>query len=70
MAITDNYGSKLPQPRVRKKDASAMVRERRMQDKCSRHCMMCGFRVRGVNHESGRHHQESQRVIDEKNNNI
>jgi len=56
MASTDTYGNKLPQPRIRKKDASRMVREFRLQNRDPRFCNMCGFRVRGPNHKLGRHH--------------
>ena len=60
MANTDEHGNKLPQPRIRKRDASRMKRERRiMQGKKINpaFCDKCGFRVRSVNHMDGAHHR-------------
>ncbi len=59
MAITDELGNKLPQPRIHKKVFTKNVRERRVmkgKDINPRHCNMCGFRVRSVNHMEGKHH--------------
>ena len=70
MANTDQYGNKLPQPRIRKRDASQMKRERRMQSVIMQggmnpaFCDMCGYRVRSLGHESGRHHQTAPKVIE------
>ena len=70
MANTDERGNKLPQSRIRKKDFSQMLRERRMQSVVMQggmnpaFCDMCGFRVRTVNHENGRHHQTAPKVIE------
>ena len=64
MAITDEHGNKLPQPRILKKDFSRMIRDYRMQYKSCKHCDMCGYRVRSLEHESGRHHQSALKVIE------
>ena len=75
MAITDEKGNKLPQSRIKKKDASRMIRERRMLRGTTpgvlkkspvnlAFCNMCGFRVRKPEHESGRHHQTAPKVIE------
>ena len=64
MATTDERGNKLPQPQIKKKDFSRMLREYRMQYKSCKHCDMCGYRVRSLNHESGRHHQSAPKVIE------
>lgn len=64
MANTDEHGNKLPQPRILKKDASCMKREHRMLQNKSAFCDMCGYRVRSLNHESGRHHQSAPKVIE------
>ena len=64
MANIDEHGNKLPQPRIKKKDFSRMLRDYRMQDKSCKHCDMCGFKVRTVNHENGRHHQTAPKVIE------
>lgn len=66
MPNTDEHGNKLSQPRIRKKDASQMKRERRMLDKNCTHCNMCGFKVRTTNHEFGSHHQSAPKVIEAK----
>lgn len=64
MANTDEHGNKLPQSRIRKKDASRMKRERRMLQNKPAFCDMCGYKVRSLNHESGRHHQTAPKVIE------
>lgn len=65
MANTDEHGNKIPQPRIKKKDFSRMLRERRMQDwHNTDFCKMCGYKVRTLNHESGRHHQSAPKVIE------
>jgi len=70
MANTDEHGCKLPQPRIKKKDMSRMLREFRMQSVVMQggmnpaFCVMCGYRVRSLNHESGRHHQSAPKVIE------
>ena len=66
MAITDEYGNKLPQPRIKKKAASQMKRERRMLQNKPAFCDMCGYKVRSLNHESGKHHQTAPKVIEAK----
>jgi len=62
MAITDEHGNKLPQPRILKKDFSRMMRDYRMQR--INFCDMCGYKVRSLNHESGKHHQSAPKVIE------
>lgn len=64
MAITDGQGNKLPQVRIKKKDFSRNMRERRIMAKTAsqfepnpKHCGTCGYRVRSLNHESGTHHK-------------
>ena len=64
MANTDANGNKLPQPRIRKRDASRMKRERRIMQNKPAFCGMCGYRVRKPEHESGRHHQTAPKVIE------
>jgi len=70
MANTDEHGNKLPQPRIKKKDFSQMLRERRMASVVMQggmnpaFCDMCGYRVRSLNHKSGRHHQSAPKVIE------
>ena len=69
MANTDEHGNKIPQTRIKKKDFSYMLRERRMQSVVDGRlnpafCNMCGFRVRSLNHKSGRHHQTAPKVIE------
>ena len=72
MAITDEHGSKLPQARISKKVFACNMRERRMMSVVMQggmnpaFCNMCGFRVRSLNHESGRHHQSAPKVIEAK----
>ena len=66
MAITDKQGNKLPQARIKKKDFSRMMREYRMQQKSCKYCDMCGYKIRGVYHESGKHHQSAPKVIEAK----
>ncbi len=59
MAITDANGNKLPQPQIHKKVFAKNMRERRVmkgKDINLRHCNMCGFCIRSVNHTKGRHH--------------
>lgn len=68
MASTDQYGNKIPQPRIGKKAASLMIRNRRTLNNNPRFCGMCGFSTRGQNHTSGSHHQESPKVIEEMKN--
>lgn len=62
MAITDQHGNKIPQPKVKKKDTSRAIRMLRMQDGNPRFCGECGFRIRGGNHTSGKHHQEAPKT--------
>lgn len=64
MANTDEHGNKIPQPKIKKKDFSRMLREFRMQENKPAFCDMCGFRVRTTNHENGRHHQSAPKVIE------
>lgn len=67
MAITDKQGNKLPQIRINKKVFAKNVRERRIMAKTAsqfkpnyKHCGICGFKIRGVNHEFGKHHKNAE----------
>jgi len=55
--ITDGKGNKLPQPEVRKRDATKAVRVRRANENKPQFCDECGFRVRGEGHMNGAHHK-------------
>jgi hypothetical protein len=55
--ITDEHGNKLPQSKVRKRDAARAVRMHRAgESSVSAFCRHCGFRDRGPNHLEGNHH--------------
>jgi hypothetical protein len=56
-----NSSEKLKQPRMHKTVAAANLRQRRRSTASPnlRHCPECGFRIRGVNHENGVHHNDS-----------
>lgn len=59
MAIIDEHGNKISQPQVSKKDKSQMKREVRIMQRELMNpsfCDRCGFRVRSLNHQLGRHH--------------
>jgi hypothetical protein len=59
MAITDEQGNKIPQPRIKKRDKSkaerATVASKAKQGK-SKRCPDCGYRVRTTGHSAGTHH--------------
>lgn len=66
MANTDNTGSKLPQPRTPKKIFAKNIRQKRLfkiENKNPAFCDVCGFRVGGVNHLEGEHHQQAERKL-------
>lgn len=61
--ITDDKGNKLPESRIKKKDWSRVLRERRMNQDYERNlafCNECGYRKRGGNHMEGQHHKRGK----------
>lgn len=71
MAITDEHGNKIPQPRIGKKEFSQIIRNRRVQllrnnakNSNAKYCDICGFSVRSVNHETGKHHTQAANKIE------
>ena len=69
MANIDEHGNKIGQIRINKEIVSRTRREQRtalvvMQSGMNlKYCNMCGYRKRGINHESGSHHQQAPKVI-------
>lgn len=60
MAITDEHGNKLPQPRMNKLTLSAKFREiakHNAQNNVGRRCTDCGYHIRSKNHDAGAHHK-------------
>lgn len=58
MPNMDEHGNKIADKKIKKSIVSRAVRAFRKQNKIGKYCNECGFKVRGSNHESGRHHNE------------
>ena len=60
MAITDEQGNKITQPKVRKQIKGIRLREiaaNKAKTSGGKRCPKCGYRIRSVNHSRGTHHR-------------
>lgn len=65
MAITDEQGNKIPQPKIKRRDKSKTERAtaaNKAKQGQSKRCPDCGYRVRTAEHSAGTQHiQNSER---------